>query len=86
MPSPLCPILSNNESDTSLGLPKIFSNNASNSDSFIVPSNFNDSSESGPDSDNESDGESKDELALEDEEEQVLLEFYLKEAKALDVL
>ena len=85
IPSPPCPVLSDDESDTSLGLPKIFLNNASDSDSSITPSNFDDSNESRLNSDDESNSESKDELALEDEEEQVLLEFYLKKAKALNI-
>lgn len=84
MPSP-CPVLSDDESDTSLGLPEIFSNNASDSDSSTAPSDFDDSSESEPDSDDESDDESEDELAPEDEEEQLSPESYLKEAEALDI-
>ena len=69
MPSSLCPVLSDDKSDTSLGLPKIFLNNTFDSDSSIISSDFDNSSESGPDSDDESDSESKDELVLEDEEE-----------------
>jgi hypothetical protein len=81
MPSPPCPVLSDDESDTSSGLLEIFSNNASDSDSSTAPSDFEDSSESEP----ESDDESEDELALEDEEEQLSPEYYLQEAEALDV-
>lgn len=84
MPSPPCAVLSDDESDTSSGLPEIFSNNASDSDSSTAPSDV-DSSESEPDSDDESDDESEDELALEDEEEQLSPEYYLQEAEALDV-
>jgi hypothetical protein len=76
MPSAPCPVLSDDESDTSLGLPEIFSNNASDSDSSTAPSDVG-SSESEPDSDDESDDESEDELALEDEEEQLSPEYYL---------
>lgn len=84
MPSPPCPILSDDKSDTTSGLLEIFSNNASDSNSSTTPSNV-DSSESEPDSDVESDNESddksedksEDELALEDKEEQLSLEYYL---------
>ncbi|CRL30960.1 unnamed protein product [Penicillium camemberti] len=72
MPSPWL-ALSDGESDTSLCLPKIFSNNASDSDSSTVPSVFDLSSES----ESESEDESEDELASEDEEEQLPLEYYL---------
>jgi hypothetical protein len=81
MPSPLCLILSDDESDTSLDLPEIFSDSASDSDSSTAPSVFDGSS----DSDSESDDELEDELALEDEEEQLSPEYYLQEAEALDV-
>lgn len=84
MPSPPCPVLFDDESDTSPGPLEIFSNNASDSDSSTAPSDV-DSSESEPDSDDESDDESEDELALEDEEEQLSPEYYLQEAEALDV-
>jgi hypothetical protein len=72
MPS-LCPTLSDNESDTSLRLPEIFSNNASDSNSSTIPSVFNLSSES----ESESKDKSEDKLALEDKEKQLLLEYYL---------
>jgi hypothetical protein len=63
MPSPPCPVLPNDESDTSSGLLEIFSNNASDSDSLTVLTDVG-SSESEPESDNESDDESEEELAL----------------------
>ncbi|CEJ62232.1 hypothetical protein PMG11_10738 [Penicillium brasilianum] len=81
MPSPLCLILSDDESDTSSDLPEVFSDSASDSDSSTAPSVFDGSS----DSDSESDDELEDELALEDEEEQLSPEYYLQEAEALDV-
>lgn len=68
MPSLLCPVLSDDKSDTSLALLEIFSNNASDSDSATVPSDV-DSSESEPDADDKSDDELEHELAPEDEEE-----------------
>lgn len=80
MPSP-CPVPPANESDTSSGVPKIFSNNASDSDSSTAPSVFDSSSE--PDS--ESEDESDDGLASELEEEQLPPEYYLQEAESLDV-
>lgn len=79
------PVLSDAESDTSSGLPEIFSNNTSDSDSSTAPSVFNNNSKSESKSDNESEDESKDKLALEDEEEQLSPEYYLQEAKSLDV-
>jgi hypothetical protein len=72
MPSPW-PTLSNDKSDTSLRLPEIFSNNASDSNSSTAPSVFDLSSESN----SESKDKSEDKLASEDKEEQLLLEYYL---------
>ena len=63
MPSPPCPVLPNDKSDTSSGLLEIFSNNASDSDSSTVLTDDG-SSESEPESNDESDDESEDELAL----------------------
>ena len=60
----LCPILSNDKSDASLGLPMIFLNNASNSDYSAIPSDSNSSNEFKSDS-----KESKDKLASNNEEE-----------------
>lgn len=72
IPSP-CPVMYGDKSDASLGLPEIFSSNASDSDSSTVPSDSDSSSES----ESESDDKSEDELALEDKEEQLLLKYYL---------
>ncbi len=63
MPASPYPILSDDKSDASLSLPEIFSNNAADSNSSTVPSDFDDSSES------KSDDESEDKLTLEDKEE-----------------
>lgn len=68
MPSPLCPVLSDDESDTILGPSEVFSNNVSDSNSSTILSDV-DSSESEPDFDDESNDESEDEVVLEDEEE-----------------
>lgn len=73
MPTSLYPILSSDKSDTSSGLPEIFSNNASDSDSSTAPSGFDDSSES----ESEPNDESEDKLVLEDKEEQLSPEYYL---------
>ncbi|KAJ5820533.1 hypothetical protein N7474_006124 [Penicillium riverlandense] len=81
MPASPHPVLPDDESDASSGLPEIFSNNASDSDSSTTSSDFDASSES----ESESDDESEDELVLEDEEEQLSPEYYLREAESLDV-
>jgi hypothetical protein len=72
MPS-LWPALSDDESDTSSRLPKIFSNNASDSNSSTAPSVFDLSSES----ESESKDKSEDKLASEDKEQQLPPEYYL---------
>ncbi|KAJ5611045.1 hypothetical protein N7510_007764 [Penicillium lagena] len=81
MPASTHPVLPDDESDASSGLPEIFLNNVSDSDSSTAPSDFDASSEC----ESESDDESEDELALEDEEEQLSPEYYLWEAESLDV-
>ncbi|KAF4216793.1 hypothetical protein CNMCM8980_010169 [Aspergillus fumigatiaffinis] len=74
-------VLSGDESNASSVLPEIFSNNASNSDSSAASSDSDSSNES----ESESDDESEVGLVLEDEEEQLSLEDYLREAESLDI-
>lgn len=82
MPTSPCPALSGgDESDAGSGLPEIFSNHASDSDSSTAPCESDSSSES----ESESDNEFKDELVLEDQEEQLSPEYYLRETESLDV-
>lgn len=65
MPFSLYPVLSADKSDASIGLPEIFSNNVSDTNSSTVYSDFDSSSVS----ESESDDKSEDKLALEDKEE-----------------
>lgn len=82
MSSPPRPVLSDDESDASSGLPVIFSNNASDTDFSATPSDPESSSES----ESESEEESQDELDVDDEDEQQLSpEYFLQEAESLDV-
>ncbi|KAJ5471584.1 hypothetical protein N7530_008941 [Penicillium desertorum] len=74
-------IPSGDESDISPGHSEIFSDHASDTDSSTAPSVFDSSSES----ESESEVESEDDLASEDEEEQLPPEYYLHEAESLDV-
>ncbi|KAJ5645751.1 hypothetical protein N7507_011762 [Penicillium longicatenatum] len=67
MPTPPCLVPFDDESDASLVLPEVFSNNASDSDSSIVASDLDASSLS--ESELESDDESEEDLVLDDEEE-----------------
>ncbi|CAG8124329.1 unnamed protein product, partial [Penicillium nalgiovense] len=74
-------IPSGDESDISPGHSEIFSDHASDTDSSTATSVFDSSSES----ESESEVESEDDLASEDEEEQLPPEYYLHEAESLDV-
>jgi hypothetical protein len=65
MLSPLRPVLSDDESDASSGLPAIFSNNASDADSSATPSDSDSCSEA----ESESEEESEDELDPDGKEE-----------------
>ncbi|KAJ5267492.1 hypothetical protein N7478_010477 [Penicillium angulare] len=79
MPASPSPVPADDDSDASSVLPDVFSNNASDSDSSTAASDLDTSSES------EAELESEDELALDDEEEQLSPEHYLREAESLDV-
>ncbi|KAJ5283267.1 hypothetical protein N7505_001247 [Penicillium chrysogenum] len=74
-------IPSGDESDIRPGHSEIFSDHTSDTDSCTAPSVFDSSSES----ESESEVESEDDLASEDEEEQLPPEYYLHEAESLDV-
>ncbi|CAI7602552.1 unnamed protein product [Penicillium pancosmium] len=80
MPFPPRPVLPEDESDSSSCFPVIFSNNASDTDFSATPSDPESSSESESESE-----ESQDELGLDDEDEQLSPEYFLREAESLDV-
>ncbi|KAJ5549656.1 hypothetical protein N7513_006890 [Penicillium frequentans] len=81
MPTPPCLVLFDDESDASLVLPEVFSNNASNSNSSIIASDLDASSLY--ESELESDDKSKDDLALDDKEETTRIEEAIRFLKAL---
>ncbi|KAJ5088922.1 hypothetical protein N7456_012538 [Penicillium angulare] len=85
MPASQSPGPANNKSDTSSVLPDVFLNNASNSGSSVTSSVFDISSKS--ESKLKSDDKSKDELVLNNNNKkaQLSLEYYLREAKSLDI-